>query len=85
MINLVALTLLMASFAGAGIFSPTPQNDVAQTIVKDGHRVVVVEYDQNGNHNTKISITPDHSHDGAGDQSGDIKVRIKEVVSVLII
>ncbi|XP_028800417.1 transmembrane protein 205-like [Neltuma alba] len=47
MINLVALSLVMASLAGAG------------TIVKEGHRVVVVEYDQDGHHNTKISITPD--------------------------
>lgn len=31
----------------------------ASTIVKEGHRVVVVEYDQGGHQNTKISISPE--------------------------
>ncbi|XP_028765033.1 uncharacterized protein LOC114723059 [Neltuma alba] len=97
MINLVALSLVMASLAGAGVFSPAPQirrnGDSEQTIVKEGHRVVVVEYDQDGHHNTKISITPDQPHSerfiiegGATDRSGvfgETKERIKEAASVL--
>ncbi|KAK4256414.1 hypothetical protein QN277_009282 [Acacia crassicarpa] len=101
MINLVALSLLMASLAGAGVFSPTPQfrhqKDAEQTIVKEGHRVVVVEYDQDGHRNTKISITPDqplhgsekHVIDGSGGDHhsdgmfADTKERFKEAASVL--
>ncbi|XP_054814028.1 uncharacterized protein LOC129314571 [Prosopis cineraria] len=95
MMNLVALCLVMASLAGAGVFSPTPHvrhNDAGeQTIVKEGHRVVVVEYDEGGHRNTKISITPDHLPHGsekfiygagAGDHSGT-KDRIKEAASIL--
>ncbi|KAI4375185.1 hypothetical protein MLD38_013089 [Melastoma candidum] len=63
MMNAVAIALLVASLASAGVWSPPPpsterSND--DVIVKGGHRVVVVEYDKDGNPNTKVSISPDH-------------------------
>ncbi|XP_068322857.1 uncharacterized protein [Pyrus communis] len=33
-----------------------------EVIVKNGHRVVVVEYDEHGHHKTKVSISPEHGH-----------------------
>ncbi|KAJ1416435.1 hypothetical protein SESBI_17394 [Sesbania bispinosa] len=45
--------------AATSIFSPSStQKQGANTIVKEGHKVVVVEYDQNDYQNTKISISP---------------------------
>ncbi|KAL2329402.1 hypothetical protein Fmac_022829 [Flemingia macrophylla] len=63
--NVLGLSLVLTSLAAAGLFSPSPSpspssNPTAQnTIVKEGHRVVVVEYDQGAHHNTKISISPE--------------------------
>ncbi|XP_062028516.1 uncharacterized protein LOC133744421 [Rosa rugosa] len=64
--NVVALFLVVTSLVSAGIWSPSPdqQNQKKQgeeVIVKNGHRVVVVEYeDQQGhNPNTKVSISAD--------------------------
>lgn len=64
--NVVAICLVVTSLAAAGVWAPSPtvslhphQSD-DNVIVKDGHRVVVVEYDQQDDHpNTKISISPD--------------------------
>ncbi|KAM1316525.1 hypothetical protein ACFX15_019427 [Malus domestica] len=33
-----------------------------EVIVKNGHRVVVVEYNEHGHHKTKVSISPEHGH-----------------------
>ncbi|XP_027356664.1 uncharacterized protein LOC113866001 [Abrus precatorius] len=64
--NVLGLSLVLASLAAAGIFSPSATPDTQQqqkqgasTIFKEGHRVVVVEYDQDGHQNTKISISPE--------------------------
>ncbi|XVE55028.1 hypothetical protein DITRI_Ditri03aG0128200 [Diplodiscus trichospermus] len=56
MMNVLALSLVVSSLAAAGVWSPTPpqREDV---IVKQGHRVVVVEYDEDGKRNTKVSIS----------------------------
>ncbi|RDX68713.1 Transmembrane protein, partial [Mucuna pruriens] len=59
--NVLGLSLVISSLAAAGILSPTQQKQGANTIVKEGHRVVVVEYDQDGNQNTKISISPEQA------------------------
>ena len=58
MMNLLALSLLITSLTATSIFSPNPKQQ-PNTIVKEGHKVVVVEYDQDGYQNTKISILPD--------------------------
>ncbi|KAH9692312.1 DUF4149 domain-containing protein [Citrus sinensis] len=52
--NLVAICLVASSLAAG--------RSVEEVIVmKEGHRVVVVEYDEHGRHNTKVSISPpDH-------------------------
>ncbi|KAG5001111.1 hypothetical protein AAZX31_08G234900 [Glycine max] len=81
MMNVLGLSLVLTSLAAAGIFSPNPRTEKhgASTIVKEGHRVVVVEYDQGGHQKTKISISPEqptHHHDHDDDL-------IKEAASVL--
>ncbi|GMJ11674.1 hypothetical protein like AT1G72100 [Hibiscus trionum] len=55
MMNVLALSLVLVSSLAAGVWSPPPPRD--DVIVKDGHRVVVVEYDEDGKHNTKVSIS----------------------------
>ncbi|KAL6176590.1 hypothetical protein ACLB2K_053223 [Fragaria x ananassa] len=67
MMNAMALFLVATSLVRAGIWSPSPdqQNQKKQgeeVIVKDGHIVVVVEYEDQPGHNpnTKVSISPDH-------------------------
>lgn len=67
MMNLVALFLVVTSLATAGVWSPAPpksqqnnhktNND--EVIVKEGHRVVVVEFDQEKKPITKVSISPE--------------------------
>ncbi|OMO53980.1 hypothetical protein CCACVL1_28161 [Corchorus capsularis] len=56
MMNILALSLVLSSLAAAGVWSPAPQRE--DVIVKEGHRVIVVEYDEDGKHNTKVSISP---------------------------
>ncbi|XVF73987.1 hypothetical protein PTKIN_Ptkin13bG0025800 [Pterospermum kingtungense] len=55
MMNVLALSLVVSSLAAAGVWSPAPQRE--DVIVKEGHRVVVVEYDEDGKQNTKVSIS----------------------------
>ncbi|KAM7280606.1 hypothetical protein ACFE04_007740 [Oxalis oulophora] len=75
MINLLSMSLVITSLAFAHILSPNadPQNNnnnnINDVIMKQGHRVVVVEYDLDGQTNTKVSIKPPqhqhhHHHDG---------------------
>lgn len=63
MLNVVALSLVVTSLAAAGVFGSAPQTNqkhpqLESTIIKEGHRVVVVEYDEDGRQNTKISMSP---------------------------
>ena len=78
--NLLALSLVLSSLASAGLLSPKPETHTKQqgetTLTKEGHRVVVVQYDQDGHHNTKISITPE-------DKFTDVGGKIKEAALVL--
>ncbi|KAF7824997.1 Transmembrane protein 205 [Senna tora] len=72
MMNVFALSLLVTSLAAASLFSPPPKThpqnlpESESTIVKEGHRVVVVEYDQDGLQNTKISISSPQVNDAYG-------------------
>ncbi|KAJ1388576.1 hypothetical protein SESBI_38992 [Sesbania bispinosa] len=88
--NVLGLSLVLTSLATATIFSPSStQKQGANTIVKEGHRVVVVEYDQDGYQNTKISISPEQPPHHDSDQKvesfmpDNTKDRIKEAASVL--
>ncbi|XP_047980578.1 uncharacterized protein LOC125222146 [Salvia hispanica] len=60
MMNFLALGLVLTSLVTAGFFTPTPQNPKSSddnVIVRDGHRVVVVEYEKDDG-NTKVLISP---------------------------
>ncbi|KOM51330.1 hypothetical protein LR48_Vigan08g215700 [Vigna angularis] len=85
MLNVFAVSLVITSLAASAILSPAPathQKQGANTIVREGHRVVVVEYDQDGHHNTKISISPEQPthHHQVFDNAKD---GIREAASVL--
>ncbi|CAJ2655351.1 unnamed protein product [Trifolium pratense] len=91
MMNLLALSLFITSLTTASIFSPNPKQQ-PNTIIKEGHRVVVVEYDQDGYQNTKISISPpeqqsqqqnDFTNIDSGGFIENTKDRIKQTASVL--
>ncbi|XP_077240589.1 uncharacterized protein LOC143881393 [Tasmannia lanceolata] len=56
MMNLVALCLVISSLVSAGVWSPVPENQLREEptypkqdlIIKEGHRVIVVEYEREG-------------------------------------
>ncbi|XP_073024006.1 uncharacterized protein [Primulina eburnea] len=64
--NILALGLLIfaSQVTSAGVLSPTREkrNSGEDVIVKEGHRVVVVEFEKDAG-NTKISILPHAIHD----------------------
>ncbi|CAN7040683.1 uncharacterized protein LOC103852751 [Brassica rapa] len=71
MTNLLALCLVFSTLFAAEVWSPSPAVTTQQTvvseddvIVKDGHRVVVVEYDRDGKTNTRVSISPPSADEG---------------------
>ncbi|KAJ9166889.1 hypothetical protein P3X46_021578 [Hevea brasiliensis] len=65
MMNLLALSLVFSSLFTAQVWSPSPASGKhyhnqkeEDVIIKEGHRVIVVEtYDEDGQHNTKFSIS----------------------------
>ncbi|EPS65890.1 hypothetical protein M569_08895 [Genlisea aurea] len=72
LLALISLALTTSSLAAAGIFTPTPpekQNKEDFLVIKEGHRVVVVEYenDDAAGKSTKVSISPHHSAHKASD------------------
>lgn len=93
--NLILITLIATSVAGSGFFSPRPQsshgNGGQEVIVKEGRREVAVEYDDEGDVDTKISISPpekdpveDELARAAASVAGvaqDVKGNAKEVLS----
>ncbi|KAE9593512.1 hypothetical protein Lalb_Chr19g0140481 [Lupinus albus] len=94
MMNVLGLSLMLTSLVVACVFSPyssSSSSPNSNTIVKDGHRVVVVEYDQDGNHNTKISISPpghvvqggsdDHHHHASKELICDVYGRCKHKIT----
>ncbi|PKI62434.1 hypothetical protein CRG98_017240 [Punica granatum] len=87
--NVVAICLVATSLAAAGVWSPSPSptprphthppdinNDAV--IVKDGHRTIVVEYDQDGHPNTKVSISPDTTSLSASSSNKEARARDKD-------
>ncbi|KAK9270299.1 hypothetical protein L1049_025877 [Liquidambar formosana] len=61
MMNLLAICLVVTSVATAGVWSPSPERKNPpgeDVIVKEGHRIIVVEYEKEGIGNTKVSISP---------------------------
>ncbi|RAL54969.1 hypothetical protein DM860_013665 [Cuscuta australis] len=58
MMNILALSLILSTLLAAEVWSPPPPENTQDVIVKEGHRVVVVEYDKDHGWNTKISISP---------------------------
>ncbi|KAF5744227.1 hypothetical protein HS088_TW08G00825 [Tripterygium wilfordii] len=69
MMNLLGLFLVVSSLVAAGVLSPNPAEKHKQTeaeviVVKEGPRVVVVEYGgQEGHLHTKVKISPPEDKD----------------------
>ena len=83
MMNLLALCLVVTSLVSAGVWTPTPPSPAEEdVIVKDGHRVIVVEYDQGDHPNTKVSISPEQQHRHHETPPNPME-KIKEASSVL--
>ncbi|KAL0326375.1 UNVERIFIED_CONTAM: Transmembrane protein [Sesamum radiatum] len=100
MMNVLALGLVLTSLVTAGFFNPSPekQNPKEDVIVKEGHRVVVVEYEKDDG-NTKVLISPQESlishkfaengfaanvKDKLSEKMEDAKEKIKEVSSSVL-
>nr|GMD19158.1 Embryonic protein like [Ipomoea batatas] len=72
MMNVLALSLVLTTLATAGVLSPPPpETNQEDVIIKDGHRVVVVEYEKDHG-NTKVLISPhESSEDIAAGKGGE--------------
>ncbi|KAL2467595.1 Late embryogenesis abundant protein (LEA) family protein [Forsythia ovata] len=78
----------MATLVTAGVFSPRPEkkheDESHETVVKEGHRVVVVEFEKDDG-NTKVSISPPEEQakeiakDAASELSSKAKEKAREV------
>ncbi|XP_022870246.1 uncharacterized protein LOC111389550 [Olea europaea var. sylvestris] len=83
MMNVLALSLVLTTLVTAGVFSPSPQKRNPReddVIVKEGHRVVVVEYEKDDK-NTKVSISPQETtnfKDKLSENMEDAKKKINE-------
>ncbi|KAA8546286.1 hypothetical protein F0562_002975 [Nyssa sinensis] len=64
MMNLFAVSLVVTSLATAGVLSPSleKQKTREDVILKEVHRVVVVEYEKEDDGNTKVSMSPHEPH-----------------------
>ncbi|KAM3308347.1 hypothetical protein P3S67_010091 [Capsicum chacoense] len=89
MMNVLAISLVLITLVTAGVFSPNTENKGDDVIVKEGHRVVVVEYEPNDGH-TKVSISPQETEktgyvsdvkDKLSEKVEDVKDKIKHVTS----
>ncbi|KAD4888535.1 hypothetical protein R6Q59_034462 [Mikania micrantha] len=60
MMNALAIGLVLTTLLTAVVWSPsaTHHDDHREVIVKEGHRVVVVEYDKEADGSTKVLISP---------------------------
>ncbi|XP_076920557.1 uncharacterized protein LOC143581730 [Bidens hawaiensis] len=62
MMNALAIGLVLTSLLAAAVWSPSSSahhaDDHREVIVKEGHRVVVVEYDKEADGSTKVLISP---------------------------
>ncbi|XP_024964694.1 uncharacterized protein LOC112504975 [Cynara cardunculus var. scolymus] len=71
MMNILALGLVLTSLVTGAVWSPPPPPDNREeVIVKGGHRVIVVEYEKEGDGNTKVLISP-HDPSASGVDSTD--------------
>ncbi|KAL6512116.1 hypothetical protein OROGR_021713 [Orobanche gracilis] len=81
MMNLLALGLVLTSILTAGLFTPSPENQKSsskeEVIVKEGHRVVVVEFEKDDAH-TKVVISPQDSEKGLAAGAGNAKGKLSE-------
>ncbi|KAI3726578.1 hypothetical protein L1987_66376 [Smallanthus sonchifolius] len=71
--NVFAIGLVLTSLFAAAVWSPSPtqhDQDHREVIVKEGHRVVVVEYDKEADGSTKVLISP---HDVVAPSEADSK------------
>ncbi|XP_071711897.1 uncharacterized protein [Rutidosis leptorrhynchoides] len=76
MINMLTIGFILTTLVTAGVWSPSPSpphhDHHHEVIVKEGHRVVVVEYDKEADGSTKVLFSP-HDHvdpkDGSGEKS----------------
>ncbi|KAI3767575.1 hypothetical protein L2E82_17799 [Cichorium intybus] len=72
MMNILALGLVLTSLVTGAVWSPSPppprHDDHSEVIVKEGHRVVVVEYEKEADGHTKVLISP---HEASGVDSKD--------------
>lgn len=65
----------MSTLLAAEVWSPSPAMTIQPTesegevIVKDGHRVVVIEYDRDGKTNTRVSFSPPSADQGDEEDS----------------
>ncbi|CAA7052404.1 unnamed protein product [Microthlaspi erraticum] len=77
MTNLLALGLVLSTLLAAEVWSPSPAMTTQPTasegevIVKDGHRVVVVEYDRDGKTNTRVSFSPPSADQGEEEEDNE--------------
>uniref|UniRef100_A0A0A0KSX1 TMEM205-like domain-containing protein n=1 Tax=Cucumis sativus TaxID=3659 RepID=A0A0A0KSX1_CUCSA len=69
--------LIVTTFTAAGLWSPPPPPQ--NVIVKEGHRMVVVEYDDQGQHNTKVSISSEPDQDAKNSERHRTKDLICDV------
>ncbi|VYS50770.1 unnamed protein product [Arabidopsis thaliana] len=100
MTNLLALCLVLSTLLAAEVWSPSPAMTTHNTavasegevIVKDGHHVVVVEYDRDGKTNTRVSISPPSADQGEEKENEvemgtsmfrNVKEKAKETASYL--
>lgn len=89
MMNLVAICLVVSSLAAAGVWCPSPSpgkesNKEAVIVMKEGHGVVVVECDDQGRHNTKVSISLEHDRYGipkSASSASDIEGKISSAAA----
>lgn len=77
MMNILALGLVLTSLVTGAVWSPPPpprrDDHREEVIVKGGHRVVVVEYEKEGDGNTKVLISP---HDQPSNDADDEKTPV---------
>ncbi|GAV84578.1 DUF4149 domain-containing protein [Cephalotus follicularis] len=87
MMNFVTLALVLSSLAIAEVWSPSPEkhgNQKEHLIVKEEHRVTVIQYDEDGQVNTKVSPSQQQQHVSlepgkvSSDMVGQAKEEVKE-------
>nr|KAJ0196848.1 hypothetical protein LSAT_V11C700350810 [Lactuca sativa] len=69
MMNILALGLVLTSLVTGAMWSPpSPPSDHSEVIVKEGHRVVVVEYEKEADGHTKVLISPQDTSNASGEK-----------------